>query len=184
MQSRGFGRRVALSGIIQLLVSPGLYHPVFAADPAVSKPEADVIERFVADVRAKSCPGLNLKARPSEIIKLAVKDDGSSEFLVRPKDNCNCSPTGNCVLWVLAPRDHALRILLRAVRVQDVNLLQSLSHGRPDLELSGHDSATDSTHWTYQFDGRRYQRTKCTRWSYRDAVNPDKVLSEPRVTSC
>jgi len=184
MQLAGVGRGVALTGIVQLLASPGLFHPVFAGDPAVSKPEADLIERFVADARAKSCPGMNVKARPSQITKVALKGEGGSEFLVRTQDDCHCSPTGNCTFWVLVPRGNAYRTLLTAGRVQGVNVMQSINQGYPDLELFGHDSAFESTHWTYRFDGKRHRRTKCVQWNYQDERDSQKILREPRITPC
>jgi len=184
MEPLTVGRRMTLAAVTQLALGLALYPKAFASEPAIPKTVVDSIEHFVADARSRACPGMDARARPSEITQVPLEDHGGYEFLVRPQDDCDCSPTGNCDLWVLIPRGKILRVLLVAGTVQKVDVLQTMSHGHPDLALSGHNSATESTHWTYQFDGKRYLRTECRQWSYQDEKDPDKILQEPRVTPC
>src|SRR5579871_203335 len=68
--------------------------------------------------------------------------------------------------------------------IQIARVLPQMTRGHPDLELSMHDSAFESVHWTYRFDGRRYRKVKCVRLSYQDAKDLDRTLSEPRIVPC
>lgn len=164
---------------------------VFAVHLAVGATEPDspmfttaTIEQFVTKERARACRGMEIHASASVIQEVKTDGGAGTEYVAQPRDNCLCSPTGNCKAWVLVPDKNGIRVLLTASRVQSIKVL-SLSHqGRPDIAASAHDSATESTHWTYRFDGMKYQRSSCAMWSYSDRKDPDRVLDKPRISRC
>lgn len=175
----------ALLGLFLGTVSAGVC-TIANAQPGI--PSA-AIQRYVISERDQQCIANPVwhttptpAIRPFEITKVAVVD--GPQYLVQGRGDCFCSPTGNCLFWVVVPSDDSFRILLKAFAIQLVSVLPHITKGHPDLELSMHDSAFESTRWTYQFDGQRYRQTECTDWNYQDKMDPDRVLTEPQVTPC
>lgn len=102
------------------------------------------IGQFVATERVRACRGMEIHASASTIQE--VRTNAGAEYLVQPRDNCLCSPTGNCRAWVLITNKDGIRVLLTATRVQSIRVLSTSHQGRPDIEASAHDSATESVH--------------------------------------
>ncbi len=147
------------------------------------------IQRFVIGARDQRCivfftqhPGPSPAVQPFEITKVSLAD--GPQYLVQGRGECFCSPTGNCTFWVVVPSVDSFRLLLRAGAIQIARVLPQMTSGHPDLDLSMHDSAFESTHWTYRFDGQRYRKVKCVGLSYQDAKNFDRILREPRMIPC
>jgi len=130
------------------------------------------IEQFVAAERTRACR------------EVKADEDARSAYLAQPRDNCLCSPIGNCKVWVLVREADGLKVLLTASRIQPVEPLPTSHRGRPDIEASAHDSATESAHWVYQFDGAKYRRSSCSIRRYSDPDDPDKVLDKPKTSPC
>jgi hypothetical protein len=112
--------------------------------------DASAVERFIAAIRDKECTDLQLQfdlLAPKDFqIREPYVRGASSEYIVWVEDHdCECSPTGNCPVWVLAPEGQTFAILLdHEVSQGSPEVLDSFSHGRPGLVLSLHDSATRS----------------------------------------
>lgn len=159
-------------------------HLAVGATDADSRLSTAAIEQFVTAERARACRGMEIHASASGIQEVKTDGVAGAEYVVQPRDNCLCSPTGNCKAWVLVPDKDGIRVLLTASRAQKIEVLSMSRHGRPDIETSAHDSATESTHWIYRFDGTKYQRSSCARWSYSDRNDPDRVLDNPRISRC
>jgi hypothetical protein len=177
MSCRGLA---AMAAIGLLLVSVGR---LGATESNVQAPTA-TIEEFVHTQRAKVCGTSDVQARASTIQPVRISGDSGAEFIVQPRDNCLCAPTGNCKVWVLAPEKNGFRVLLTGSRVQDFRVLSTVGRGHPDLELSAHDSATESIHWRYHFDGVRYRKSTCAIWRYADRNDPERVLDTPQISNC
>jgi hypothetical protein len=108
-----------------------------------------------------ACSTIRRKATDTAVM-LAVPFEGGTEYVVQiQQDNCYCSPTGNCAVFVLAPRGRTFRVLLEGTSQNFVDILPSFSHGHPDLVLSMHDSATRSMDRTFRFDGKQYRQSEC-----------------------
>jgi hypothetical protein len=88
-----------------------------------------------------------------EVEETESKTPGQPVFLALSRDSCSCSPTGNCQFRVLEQSGSSFKIILNVGMVQVFKPLKSFSNGHPDLDLSAHDSAFESTHRTYRFDG-------------------------------
>jgi hypothetical protein len=127
-------------------------------------------------------PGPMPAVGPFEIKKVNLAE--GFEYLVLGRGACFCSPTGNCAFWVVILSGSSFSVILKTIRVQRYEVLSATAHGRPDLELIAHDSAFQSTHVVYRFDGSRYQRMECAAWDYEDKQNPDRALAKPDVTPC
>lgn len=119
------------------------------------------VEQFLTTIHKGACNNIQQETADTADIS-AVSVVGGIEYVVKiQQDACYCSPTGNCAVFVLAPRSRTFQILLEATSQSSVNVLQSsISHGHPDLVLTMHGSATESDERTYRFDGQRYRRTK------------------------
>ena len=171
-----------MAAIGLLLISAGRL--AAGATPPDSPVATDAVEKFVKTQRAKLCGAIDVQARASTIQPVRIGEGSGVYFLVQPRDNCLCSPTGNCKVWVLFPEGNGFRVLLTASRVQNLQVLSTVRRGHPDLALSAHDSATESTHWIYRFDGVRYRKVSCTEWSYTDRDDPERVLDRPQISKC
>ena len=103
-------------------------------------------------------------------------------LLVQASDECNCGGTGNCSFWILRERPGGFDTLLKTFLVQIFAVEPSSSHGYKDVITYGHGSATDGELALYQFDCRRYLKTRCAdeRYKLRDDGTFDK---KPTITS-
>jgi hypothetical protein len=119
-----------------------------------------------------------------EIEETESKPPGQPVFLALSRDSCSCSPTGNCQFLVLEQSGSSFKTILNVGTVQVFKTLKTFSNGYPDLDLSAHDSAFESTHRTYRFDGHAYRRTSCEDWSYQDEKDLDRILTTPRKSPC
>lgn len=146
------------------------------------------VQSFLIAARDKVCiahwPDPASAMLPFEISEIRLGNAAGRELLVRAQGGCFCSPTGNCPFWILVPNGKTFTVLLKTERVESVEALQSGTLGYPDIALSAHDSAFESTHVTYRFDGRRYRRVDCREWSYRDEQDFSRMLQHPRITKC
>lgn len=154
-----------------------------SSDVYAAIPTQSAIKQLVLSPQEKQCASNQDDGAAFGVSAAPVGDKSKSELLVRASPGpCGfCSPTGNCGFWVLAPRGDTYSVMLSTFRVQSFKVLGSASHGYPDLELSAHESAFESTHVIYQFDGRRYRRTKCTGWDYEDEKDFGHILDKPRI---
>lgn len=153
------------------------------ATPTVSKKDVASIQSFLITPSDRQYIEAH-DPEPFEVTAVPLSGGGTSEFLVHARGGFFCSPTGNCTFWVVVPDTHSFRILLKTSRVQKVSVLESASHGHADLETAAHDSAFESTHIIYHFDGHEYRRTKCAVWRFQDANDPGKILDKPRISPC
>ena len=147
------------------------------------------IQHFVINARARQCIALTARLHGPEaaVQSFEIREvslASGHEYLVQGRGSCFCSPTGNCSFWVVVPVDDTFRVLLKSSAIQTAAVQPKMTRGHPDLDVSMHDSAFETTHWTYRFDGGRYRRVKCADWDYQDKRNPDRVLNEPRIRSC
>lgn len=153
-----------------------------------SETPRSAIQAFLIHAREKQCiaemGGPGQAVQPFEIRQVSINSGSRAEFLVLGRGECFCSPTGNCSFWVLAPKGSTFAVILNTFRAQGVETLPSTTLGHPDLELYGHNSAFESTHVIYRFDGERYRRGKCVEWNYQDEKDPDRILKEPRISPC
>lgn len=134
----------------------------FSAQPEQSNVSSAAIQNFLIGARGRQCiatwRGPNPGVQPFTILE--ISRGKGPEYLVSARGACFCSPTGNCQFWVVIPSGTTFRVLLKAQAVQQFVVLQEISKGYPDLDLSMHGSAFETTHRQYRFDGVRYQRTK------------------------
>lgn len=173
--------RGALFGALLAVVS--------AAASGQSGIPSAAIQHFLISAGDRQCialkarfPGPMPPVQPFEVREVPLAH--GHQYLAQGRGSCFCSPTGNCSFWVVVPVGDSYRVLLMASAVQTVAVQPQMTRGHPDLDVSMHDSAFETTHWTYRFDGRRYRRTQCADWNYQDRKNPDRLLSEPRIRSC
>lgn len=156
-----------------------------SSDVHAAIPAQNAIKQLVLSPQEKQCVEDQDDDAAFGVSEAPVGDKSKSALLVRASPGpCGfCSPTGNCGFWVLGPKGDTYSVVLSTFRVQSFKVLDSVSHGYPDLELSAHESAFESTHVIYQFDGQRYRRTKCSEWNYQDERDFGHVLDKPRITS-
>jgi len=173
--------RVSLSATILAVLS--------ATAAGQSATPSTRLQQFLIDARDRQCiaifaqhPGPIPAVQSFEITKTSPA--GGPQYIVQGRGACFCSPTGNCSFWVVVPAGDSFRVLLRTSGVQNFLIKSQITRGRPDLDLSMHGSAFDSTHRLYRFDGQTYRKTECSEWNYQDKNDPDHILSEPRITQC
>ena len=153
-----------------------------------SEPPDSAIQAFLINARDKECiaqmGGRRQAVQPFVIRQVSTGIGSQAEFLVLARGECFCSPTGNCSFWVLVPSGSTFAVILSTFRVEGIQILPSATSGHPDLELFGHNSAFETTHVLYRFDGTRYRRGTCVEWSYQDEKDPERILKTPRISPC
>ena len=101
-------------------------------------------------------------------------------------EKSECSPTGNCPLWVLRRQPDGYHVILAAGSAQTFTIQPHRTKGLNDLVLSMHSSATDAMLTLYQFDGSIYRDVACydENWEIADEHGEPHHLKEPRITRC
>ena len=97
-------------------------------------------------------------------------------YAVQGMGSCMCGASGNCSFWLL---DSQMHLLLHG-GAQMFALLPKTTHGRSNIVLRLHSSATDSDWKLYEFDGRQYRLSRCADVDY--SPTPERVLKNPKVT--
>jgi hypothetical protein len=119
-----------------------------------------------------------------EMVDLSV-DGKERGFVVGGIGEYDCSPTGNCSVWVLRTGTHGYPVVLHGI-AQSVWIWPTRTTGFQDIVLGMHGSATSTTLKLYKFDGSRYRRMACyiADFEYLDQDGTIHELEEPRITPC
>jgi hypothetical protein len=124
------------------------------------------IQHYLEITLDSDCPSETPPSGPQIPIgspeSMSVTSAASTEYIVQGRFGCFCPVIGSCTFWVLEPIGDTFRMLLAGVGA-GVVLLHSTSHGHPDLKITIVDSMTSSRTVLYQFDGKEYKETQCTR---------------------
>lgn len=101
-----------------------------------------------------------------EIRYVDLNRRGKKEILARVLSIPFCGAVGNCDLFVLEQTRKGLRLLLHANDYVDATemgeqVLRKRTNGYLDILTKGHFSAAETSHTTYNFNGRKYVETNC-----------------------
>jgi hypothetical protein len=101
-----------------------------------------------------------------EIGYFDINGDGKKEIFARAIGIPFCGAVGNCDLFILQKTKKGLRLLLHAGDYVDRaamgdQLLKSRTNGYLDIITLGHFSASETSHTTYKFNGRKYVEANC-----------------------
>jgi hypothetical protein len=107
---------------------------------------------------------------------------GEHNVLIQASDHCHCGGTGNCTLWILSAKPAGFDTLLKAIGVQSYSLEPSSSHGYRDILTYSHGSATSGDLRLYQFDGKRYRKTRCAEQVYPERED-GSTSDKPTITA-
>jgi hypothetical protein len=111
-----------------------------------------------------------------------LNGDGVAEVVAQGMGDEDCSPTGNCPLWIFQKVGNEYRLVLRSFG-QSFTIQKTNTNGYRDVVISMHDSATESELKEYQFSGGMYRKVGCfdAEWEIPegDEVQQSK---EPRIT--
>ena len=111
-----------------------------------------------------------------------LNGDGMPEVVAQGMGEEDCSPTGNCPLWIFQRVGNEYRLLLRSFG-QTFTIQKRSTNGYRDVVISMHGSATESELKEYQFSGGMYRKVGCfdAEWEIPegDEVQQSK---EPRIT--
>jgi hypothetical protein len=103
------------------------------------------------------------------------------ELIVRAADPCNCSPTGNCLFWVLRKNGTGFDVLLETDLVNNYSVKNSRTNGYRDLMTASHGSAYQSGLTLYKFDGKEYKASECMNREY-ELQEDGSVAKKPTIT--
>ena len=106
-------------------------------------------------------------------------------FVVGGIGEYDCSPTGNCSVWVLRMGTHEYSVVLHGT-AQSVWIWPTQTNGLHDIVLAMHGSATSTGLKLYKFDGSAYHRTACYNADFQYLGEDGEIyeLEEPRITPC
>lgn len=111
-----------------------------------------------------------------------LNHDGVPEVVAQPL--ADCSPTGNCSIWVFQKQNHGYRMLLNGFG-QTFTIQKSRTNGYDDVVLAAHSSAFDSGLTVFQYRHGAYADTACYNATWRILQGDSYVdLKEPHITPC
>lgn len=115
------------------------------------------IENDLDDGDKSELDPTELNEAKNSLHTLTVKDGNQSLIFVAGWDTELCGGVGNCTIWVL---DGQHRVLLESGG-KAITVLASHHHGRSDILVSAHDSASDTDRERYTFNGSVYVLSWC-----------------------
>jgi hypothetical protein len=111
-----------------------------------------------------------------------LNHDGTPEIIAQSM--ADCSPTGNCSIWVFQKQSHAYKLLLKGFG-QTFTIQKTRTNGYNDIVLASHGSASDSGLTVFRYSESTYVDTSCYNASWRILQAGLYVdLKEPRLTPC
>lgn len=156
--------------------------------------KADLIETIVEQMREDNSDDeprrdaqLRQVARETRIEFVDLAGHGRKEVIAQAGGaNSDCSPTGNCPLWVLRRQADGFHVILSASSEQTFTIQTTQTNGLHDLVLGMHGSAFESELRLYKFDGSRYKQRGCyeASWQVIDEHGNAQHLKEPRISAC
>lgn len=125
-------------------------------------------------------------ATQTRIKYVDLNGDGTPEVIAQAGgEKSGCSPTGNCMFWVLYRRGGKYNILLEA-EAQTFTVRSSRSINFFDIVLTRHGSAFESEVTVYKFNGSSYGECGCytAQWARLGDDGEQHRLKEPQITPC
>lgn len=97
---------------------------------------------------------------PSSFHGIAVDLTGDKKEVLLVEMACN---SHNCPVWMYQKRGDRYVELLSddATTIVGFRVLQTRSHGLPDIQITQHDSSTQSEVRIHRFDGKKYRFDHC-----------------------
>jgi len=126
----------------------------------------------------KSVQAAVLRAKPRWV---DLSSRAGRELIVAAADPCNCSPTGNCLFWVLRKNGTGFDVLLETDLVHSYSVKNSRTNGYRDLMTASHGSAYQSGLTLYKFDGKEYNASECMNREY-ELQEDGSVAKKPTIT--
>lgn len=158
--------------------------------------KADLIETLVEQMREDqsgvdqrdemSEKQMREAAQKTRIAFVDLAGRGRNEVIAQAGDDTQCSPTGNCSLWVLRRERDGYHLILSAESEQTFTIQTTRTNEFHDLVLGMHGSAFESDLRLYKFDGSRYKQAACyeASWQIVDEHGNAHHLKEPQIRPC
>jgi hypothetical protein len=111
---------------------------------------------------------------------------GDRDFLAQIGVDWGCSPTGNCVSWVLRQHGDRYSVILHSIATQTFTIQPTVTNEFHGLVLGQHGSATLQELTLYRFDGSKYRSVACydANWENLGKDGEYHLSKEPRITPC
>ena len=150
---------------------------------AITAAIEDQLTEMMSDLEIESESQLRKAALDTRIKMIDLNGDGVPEVVAQGM--ADCSPTGNCSLWILQRKPEGYKVLLAAFG-QTFTIQQPSTNGYRDVVVSMHGSATESGLTEYRYRGGRYREAGCysAEWTVRENDGTIRELKEPRITPC
>jgi hypothetical protein len=150
---------------------------------AISAAIEDQLTEVMPDPEVESESRLRKAALDTRIKMIDLNGDGVPEVVAQGM--ADCSPTGNCSVWILQRKPDGYKVLLAAFG-QTFTIQQTSTNGYRNVVVSMHGSATQSGLTEYRYRGGRYREAGCysAEWTVRDNDGTIRELKEPRITPC
>jgi len=147
---------------------------------------ADVIEAqfkpSMQDLEIKSEQELKNAALDTKVKMIHLRDDGAPDVVAQGMKDC--SPTGNCPLWIFEKDGKGYRLILKC-HGQAFTIQPTKTNGYHDIVVATHGSATQSGLKEYRYEGGLYRDVGCYNAEWQVLEGKElRELKEPQVTPC
>lgn len=149
---------------------------------AIAAAIASQLRSSASDFEIETEDQLIKAALDTRIKMIDLNHDGIPEVVAQGM--VGCSPTGNCLFWILQKAHVGYRLLLMG-EGQTFTVQKTVTNGFHDIVLSMHASATESGLTDYRYKGGVYHDVGCYDASWRVVEDgKERDLKEPLITPC
>jgi hypothetical protein len=160
----------------------------------VSKTERAAIARAIDNQLRPDMWGLGIDseqqledtALDTRVKMVDLNGDGIPEVIAQGGgEHANCSPTGNCPIWIFQKSDHEYRLLFSMDVIQSFTIERRRTNGFRDIVIATHSSYMQSGIRLLRYGEGRYNLAGCwgAYWSVLERGTVHE-LKEPRLTPC
>ncbi len=129
--------------------------------PLTKRQHADILTALADKTFTESYSAEDLPEAKLQLEKTSLGihiGGGRSPFVVleAAPGELRCGATGNCPIWIFLPRGAGFALALEALG-WGLIVQKKTSHGLPNLAVTTHVSASETSYLVYQFDGSQYR---------------------------
>jgi hypothetical protein len=129
--------------------------------PLTKRQHADIVgtladKTFTESYSAEDLPAAKLQLEKTSLGMHVAGDRVPFIVLEGAPGELRCGATGNCPIWIFRPRGQGFGLVLEAVG-WGLIVHKKTSYGLPNLAVTAHVSATETSYLVYQFDGSQYR---------------------------
>jgi hypothetical protein len=146
--------------------------------PLTKRQHADILaaladKTFTESYSEEDLPAAKLQLEKTSLGMHVAGERSPFVVLEGAPGELRCGATGNCPIWIFIPRGAGFALVLEAGG-WGLIVQKKTSHGLPNLAVTAHLSASETSYFVYQFDGSQYKLSA-------PSASSENSITEPRA---